>query len=95
MHAREALDLGSRAEIFFGTTPGRTRTELSMSGNFWSARVYATDGGGEAVRLTIGMPKTLKAFARVLRGGPPKDVRGKVRSASIPPMARLARRLSC
>jgi len=62
MQARQALDLGSRAEVFFAKTPGQTRAELSMSGNFWGARVYATDGGGEAVRLTIEDAKNFESF---------------------------------
>lgn len=60
--AREALDLGSHAQIFFGTTPGVGGSLLSMTGNFWGARVYATDGGGEAARLAIKDAKGFEAF---------------------------------
>jgi hypothetical protein len=45
--------LDSYAQLFFRNSPGRPRPELSMTGNFWNARAYATDGGGEVVRMML------------------------------------------
>jgi hypothetical protein len=52
MRARQAIGWGSYAPTFFGDNPG-PRQELSMTGNFWHARAYSTDGGGEVIRITI------------------------------------------
>jgi hypothetical protein len=62
MHAREALGMGFRAANFFSTSRGKARAELSMTGNFWGARVYATDGGGEVIRLTIKDATDFESF---------------------------------
>jgi hypothetical protein len=62
MDSREALDMGFKAANFFANGPGQPRAELSMTGNFWGARVYATDGGGEAVRLTIQDARDFEDF---------------------------------
>jgi hypothetical protein len=53
----EALEkagtLGSYTRTVFSNQPGQPRTQLSMTGNFWHARAYATDGGGEVVRMVL------------------------------------------
>lgn len=43
----------SYTRTVFSNKPGQPRTELSMTGNFWHARAYATDGGGEVVRMVL------------------------------------------
>jgi len=55
MHAWEQVGiLGTYArDVFFAHTPGQPRMELSMTANFWHARAYATDGGGEVVRKVL------------------------------------------
>jgi hypothetical protein len=45
--------LGSYTRTVFSNKPGQPRIELSMTGNFWHARAYATDGGGEVVRMVL------------------------------------------
>jgi hypothetical protein len=45
--------VGSYTRTVFSNQPGQPRTELSMTGNFWHARAYATDGGGEVVRMVL------------------------------------------
>lgn len=51
---RQVGILGSYVrDVFSARTPGCPRTELSMTGGFWDARAYATDGGGEVVRMML------------------------------------------
>jgi hypothetical protein len=45
--------LGSYTRTVFSNKPGQPRAELSMTGSFWHARAYATDGGGEVVRMVL------------------------------------------
>src|SRR5579862_4631527 len=50
MRVRELVGIGSYAgPVFFHDAPPKPRDELSMTGSFWHARAYATDGGGEVV----------------------------------------------
>jgi hypothetical protein len=48
--------LDSYADVVF------SRTTLSMVGNFWSARAYATDGGGEVVRIMLREARDFEAL---------------------------------
>jgi hypothetical protein len=48
--------LDSYAEVVF------SRNTLSMVGNFWSARNYATDGGGEVVRIMLREAREFEAL---------------------------------
>lgn len=52
--ARQAIG-GSALRMFLGEEYPRKPPpcDLSLIANFWSARVYATDGGGEVIRMTI------------------------------------------
>jgi hypothetical protein len=63
MRAWEAVGiLNSYAkEVFFAGTPG-PRSELSMTASFWHARAYATDGGGEVVRMMLKEAKDFEAL---------------------------------
>jgi hypothetical protein len=49
-------------DVFSARTPGRPRTELSMTGGFWDARAYATDGGGEVVRMMLEEARDFEAL---------------------------------
>ena len=64
MHAWEQVGiLGSYAkDVFFGNKPGQPRPELSMTANFWHARAYATDGGGEVVRIMLQEAKDFESL---------------------------------
>jgi hypothetical protein len=46
---------GSALRVFLGEEYPKKQPpcDLSLTANFWSARAYATDGGGEVVRMTI------------------------------------------
>jgi hypothetical protein len=39
--------------VFFHDGPPKAREEISMTGNFWYARAYATNGDGEVVRVML------------------------------------------
>jgi len=64
MHAWEQVGIlgGYAKDVFFARTPGSPRNELSMAGNFWHARAYATDGGGEVVRMMLKEAKEFEAL---------------------------------
>jgi hypothetical protein len=53
--ANKAVGRGSYLPVFLGDKYPRDEPprDLSITGNFWFARAYATDGGGEVVRITI------------------------------------------
>src|SRR5579862_7231825 len=53
--ANQAVGRGSYLPVFLGARYPREEPsrDLSITGNFWFARAYATDGGGEVVRKTI------------------------------------------
>ena len=53
--AHRAIGRGSYLPVFLGENYPREEPprDLSITGNFWFARAYATDGGGEVVRKTI------------------------------------------
>lgn len=62
MLARELIGIGSYAgPVFFLDAPPKPRAELSMTGSFWHARAYATDGGGEVVRIMLKEAKDFEA----------------------------------
>jgi hypothetical protein len=63
MLARELIGIGSYAgPVFFHDAPPKPRAELSMTGSFWHARAYATDGGGEVVRIMLKEAKDFEAL---------------------------------
>jgi hypothetical protein len=52
MNARERIGIGSYAtSMVLPRTQKATDRYLSMTPNYWYARAYATDGGGETVRI--------------------------------------------
>jgi hypothetical protein len=63
MRSRELIGIGSYAgPVFFRDRPPQARRELSMTGNFWFARAYATDGGGEVVRIVLREAREFEAL---------------------------------
>jgi hypothetical protein len=55
------LDSYARA-VFFAGRPNAPRGELSMTGSFWHARAYATDGGGEVARMVLKNAKDFETL---------------------------------
>lgn len=53
---------GSYAETVFSPGTSGPRSELSMTGGFFHARAYSTDGGGEVVRMMIKEAKEFEAL---------------------------------
>jgi hypothetical protein len=55
LQARQAVAAGSELQMFLGERFPREppRRSVYFSANFWFARAYATDRGGEVIRLTI------------------------------------------
>ena len=53
--ANRSIGRGSYLRVFLGERYPREEPprDLSVTGNFWLARAYATDGGGEVARKTI------------------------------------------
>jgi hypothetical protein len=64
MHAWEQVGFPDTyaKTVFFASRPGGPRMELSLTGNFWHARAYATDGGGEVVRMVVKDAKDFEAL---------------------------------
>jgi len=64
MHACEQVGVPDTyaKQVFFAGRPGHPRSQLSMTGNFWHARAYATDGGGEVVRMTLQEARNFEAL---------------------------------
>jgi hypothetical protein len=50
------------SDVFSAHNPGNPRAELSLTGGFWDARAYATDGGGEVVRLMLQEARDFEAL---------------------------------
>jgi hypothetical protein len=62
-NARDALDLGSYGrQLFFSQNGGGGNggVNLSMADDFWAARQYSTDGGGEVVRIMLREARELE-----------------------------------
>lgn len=49
-------------QVFFTGKSDRPREELSMTGSFWHARAYATDRGGEVVRIMLKEARDFEAL---------------------------------
>ncbi len=64
-HHRDLIGLGSRCK---GLSPGTqveagAQRDIYLSAGFWHARAYATDPGGETVRLAIEEAMEFESFA--------------------------------
>jgi hypothetical protein len=65
--ANQAIGRGSYLTVFLGARYPRESPprDLSITGNFWFARAYATDGGGEVVRKTIEEARSFEEICTV------------------------------
>ena len=65
--AHRAIGRGSYLPVFLGRNYPREEPprDLSITGNFWFARAYATDGGGEVLRKTIEEAKLFEEICAI------------------------------
>ena len=65
--ANQAVGRGSYLPVFLGARYPREEPprDLAITGNFWFARAYATDGGGEVVRKTIEEARSFEEICTI------------------------------